>query len=69
MCYEWPRGTVPHADTPPPGASNYRTRINTQLLRHLPDRHVFSQTKMPFRVIFTRKDYYTEIQATSLNPF
>ena len=22
MCYEWPRGTVPHADTPPPGASN-----------------------------------------------
>lgn len=20
--------TVPHADTPPPGASNYRTRIN-----------------------------------------
>ncbi len=45
MCYEWSRGTVPHADTPPPGASNYRTRINTQLLRHLPDRHVFSQIK------------------------
>ena len=60
MCYEWHRGTVPHADTPPPGASNYKTRINTQLLRHLPNRHVFSQTKMSFRVIFSKKDYYTE---------
>lgn len=69
MCYECPCGTVPLADTPPPGASNYRTRINTQLLRHLPVRHVFSQTKMSFRVIFSRKDYYTEIQATSLNQF
>ena len=27
--------TVPHADTPPPGASNSRTRINTQLRRRL----------------------------------
>ncbi len=69
MCYKCPRGTVPHADTPPSGASNYRTRINTQLRRRLPDRHVFSQTKMSFRVIFSRKDYYIEIQATSLNQF
>lgn len=69
MRYERPRGTVPHADTPPPGASNHWTRIITLLRRHLPNRPVFSQTKMSFRVIFTRKDYYTEIQAISLNQF